>query len=325
MNYTVSEGPGTTSVMYTNVNNSVLLTGLTIYKDYIIFVRAQTVTFGNSSSTVVVSTNEDGMFYDQYNNVNHCTIVIYTTVPGTPNALTSSVINSSALFVSWTEPTTVNGIITSYDLYYSISTSGNCTGSGTSQCISSVPGQTTYNTTLINLVPFNMYALCVQASTRIGPGALTTAVVITTDPGTSSPPTNFTATAVSSTAIKLTWGYPETPQGLIAGYQIMHNSSLLFNLVNITISTNETSHQTYTFNGLIPYTAYFFSMRAFSYLTGRNVIYGNYSQQLCITTLQGGRFHTHLHARAYIHTHTLALHAYNPVPYHFILQLLRCH
>ena len=215
--------------------------------------------------------------------------LLYTTVPGTPNALTSSVVNSSVLFVSWAEPTAVNGIITSYDLYYSISTFGNCTTSGTSQRIPPVPGQTTYNATLTNLVPFSMYVLCVQASTRIGPGALTTAVVITTDPGLSSPPTNFTATAVNSTSIKLTWGYPQTPQGLIAGYQIMHNTSLSFNPVNITISTNDSSQQTYMFIGLNPFTMYSFTIRAYSYSTRLSAqVYGNYNQQLVIRTLQDG-------------------------------------
>ena len=209
-------------------------------------------------------------------------------MPGTPNTLNSSVVNSSALFVSWAEPAILNGIITSYDLYYS-STSGNCTTSGTSQRIPSVPGQTTYNATLTNLVPFSMYALCVQASTRIGPGALTTAVVITTDPDISSPPTNFTATPVNSTSIKLTWGYPQTPQGLIAGYQIMHNTSLSFNPVNITISTNDSSQQSYTFSGLIPFTVYSFNVRAYSYSTRLSAqIYGNYNQQLVISTLLDG-------------------------------------
>ena len=218
-------------------------------------------------------------------------ILMYTTVPGTPNALNSSVANSSALFVSWAEPTPVNGIITSYDLYYSISTFGNCTTSGTSQRIPSVPGQATYNATLTNLVPFSMYALCVQASTRIGPGALTTAVVITTDPSISSPPTNFTATAVSSTSIKLTWGYPQTPRGLIAGYQIMHNTSLSFNPVNITISTNDISQQSYTFSGLIPFTVYSFIVRAYSYSTRLSaLVYGDYNQQLVIRTLQDGMY-----------------------------------
>ena len=63
MNYTLSGGVGTTSVVNTNVTNSTLLTGLSIYTKYIVFVKALTVTLGNSSSAIMVSTNEDGMFY----------------------------------------------------------------------------------------------------------------------------------------------------------------------------------------------------------------------------------------------------------------------
>ena len=62
VNYTLSGGAGTTSVVNTNVTNSTLLTGLSIYKKYIVFVRALTVTLGNSSFDIMVSTNEDGMF-----------------------------------------------------------------------------------------------------------------------------------------------------------------------------------------------------------------------------------------------------------------------
>ena len=65
MNYTLSGGAGTTSVVNTNDTNSTLLTGLSIYKEYIIFVRAITVTLGNSSSSVMATTNEDGMFCAQ--------------------------------------------------------------------------------------------------------------------------------------------------------------------------------------------------------------------------------------------------------------------
>ena len=62
MNYTRSGGAETTSVVDTNVTNSTLLNGLSIYKEYFISVRALTVTLGNSSSDIMVSTNEDGMF-----------------------------------------------------------------------------------------------------------------------------------------------------------------------------------------------------------------------------------------------------------------------
>ena len=62
VNYTSSEGTWTTAVVDTNVTNSTLLTGLSIYTTYTIIVKARTVTLGNSSAIVIVSTNEDGTF-----------------------------------------------------------------------------------------------------------------------------------------------------------------------------------------------------------------------------------------------------------------------
>ena len=216
------------------------------------------------------------------------------SVPGMPSALVAVVTNSSVLFASWLAPAVPNGIVIGYKLVYSISSSGNCTTSGTNQQVTSVPGQSMYNATLLNLVPFSMYALCVQASTRIGYGYFTSPVVITTDPDSPYPPANFTASVLSSTSIRLFWGYPLIPRSLIAGYQIIHNVSLFPNPLNIIIASNDTSQHTYTFLGLSPYTVYFFSVRAFTYLSRSNfstVINGSYTQQIINSTLQDGTIH----------------------------------
>ena len=78
VNYTVSGGAGTTSVMNTNVTNSTLLTGLSINKEYIIYVRAMTVTLGISSSMVMISTNEDGMFHVLLYDLKYYTILYHS-------------------------------------------------------------------------------------------------------------------------------------------------------------------------------------------------------------------------------------------------------
>ena len=213
-------------------------------------------------------------------------------MPGAPNGLLSAVINSSILSASWQAPPVTNGIITSYSLYYSISGVGNCTASGMKQLVPSIPGLTTYNTTLTSLVPYGTYSLCVQASTRIGFGNLTTAVIVTTDPDSSSSPTNLTAIALSSVSIRLTWGYPEFPRGPIAGYQIMHNTSLPLNPVDIV--SNDSSQQTYTFGGLSPFKAYYFAVRAFSYLIRFREftqVNGSYSS-LVVSTKEDGKTQT---------------------------------
>ena len=62
VNYFVTGGNGATSVVDTNVTDSTVLTGLSIYTNYTIFVRAKTVTLGDNSISVMVSTNEDGKY-----------------------------------------------------------------------------------------------------------------------------------------------------------------------------------------------------------------------------------------------------------------------
>ena len=62
VNYTSSGGTWTIVEVDTNVTNSTLLTGLSIYTTYTIIVKARTVTLGNRSAIVIVSTNEDGKF-----------------------------------------------------------------------------------------------------------------------------------------------------------------------------------------------------------------------------------------------------------------------
>ena len=67
VNYFVTGGNGATSVVDTNVTDSTLLTGLSIYTTYTIFVRAKTVIDGNNSTFVMVATNEDGKFVFYHN------------------------------------------------------------------------------------------------------------------------------------------------------------------------------------------------------------------------------------------------------------------
>ena len=63
VNYFVLGGNGATLVVDTNNTNNTLLTGLSIYTTYTIFVRARTVVLGNNSSFVMVSTDEGGKLY----------------------------------------------------------------------------------------------------------------------------------------------------------------------------------------------------------------------------------------------------------------------
>ena len=84
----------------------------------------------------------------------------------------------------------------------------------------------------------------------------------------SSPPVGFMVMAPTSTAVQLSWQYPESPNGEIRGYSILY-SSIPDNemmILNITLNaTDDTSNQTTIVSGLTPFTYYGFRVRAFSY------------------------------------------------------------
>ena len=73
---------------------------------------------------------------------------------------------------------------------------------------------------------------------------------------------------LNSTAVELSWLYPEAPNGEIRGYSILY-SSIPDNemmILNITLDTiDDTSNQTTIVSGLTPFTYYGFRVRAFSF------------------------------------------------------------
>ena len=49
-----------------------------------------------------------------------CSVFILFAAPSEPQSFGVTVVNSSAVFVSWEEPAMINGILSRYTLYYSI-------------------------------------------------------------------------------------------------------------------------------------------------------------------------------------------------------------
>ena len=84
----------------------------------------------------------------------------------------------------------------------------------------------------------------------------------------SSPPQNFRAEILNSTAAELSWQYPNSPNGEIRGYSILYAEfpAIEETLLNITLATiNDGSNQTAVVGGLVPFTQYSFRVRAFSF------------------------------------------------------------
>ena len=83
----------------------------------------------------------------------------------------------------------------------------------------------------------------------------------------SSPPQNFTFEVLNSTAVEISWSYPDLPNGEIQGYTILYAEfpDDMEILINITLDmTDDTSDQIYVIFDLLPFTQYSFRVRAFS-------------------------------------------------------------
>ena len=83
----------------------------------------------------------------------------------------------------------------------------------------------------------------------------------------SSTPQNLTFEVLNSTAVKISWSYPESPNGEIQGYNILYAEfpDDMEILINITLDMiDDTSDQSYVILDLLPFTQYSFRVRAFS-------------------------------------------------------------
>ena len=202
-------------------------------------------------------------------------------------------VNSTALMVSFSAPSTPNGIIIRYDILYVSVSDGSPVGEEVTVMVE--PNETGMYTEIISgLVAFTMYRVQAAAVTSIGQGVLVDRIA-STDPTASSPPTAFAATTITSDSVTLTWGYPETPRGVIQGYVIRYHLTGSLGIQqedNITLSTlDDDSMQTFTVSSLTPFTLYSFTVRAYSFGQDPFVVHqGAESTTLDVVTDEAGNF-----------------------------------
>ena len=106
---------------------------------------------------------------------------MFSIVPGLPGSLFVNEINSTAIVVSWSVPDVTNGIITSYEILYSVGNVSSLENNVTSVLVD-VTTNISYQVIIGELDPFTMYSVAVRAYTRIGAGELTDIFNILTDP-----------------------------------------------------------------------------------------------------------------------------------------------
>ena len=106
------------------------------------------------------------------------TIILAPEIPGD---LFVNEINSTAIIVTWFQPAINNGIITMYEVLYSLGNHTVLDDAATVVPITAIVN-TSYEIIIDGLDPFTIYTVGVRAFTRIGAGNLTQTLSILTDP-----------------------------------------------------------------------------------------------------------------------------------------------
>jgi protein tyrosine phosphatase len=208
------------------------ISGLTPYTNYNISVAAST-SAGRGSFTggLRVETQQD--------------------VPLAPRNVRGNSPNSNSLNITWDPPSSLNGVLLTYEVHLEKSSSPFCP---------LLLNGSTYNTSdvtlmLVELDIFTWYCVAVRSYTAPGFGPFSDVFRIRTDPNAASAP-NISIVMVTADEIKISWTAPETPNGNISGY--------FLTLGNTTVDhTNVTL--TYTFTNLSPFSQYTLTVRAYAF------------------------------------------------------------
>jgi len=111
---------------------------------------------------------------------------------------------------------------------------------------------------------------------------------------------------LNSTAVELSWQYPESPNGEIRGYSILESSIVILSITLDTI--DDTSNQTVVVSGLSPFTLYGYRVRAFSFGDQNErpdfVHTGIATNEIIVRTDEDGKIHT---VRTYVVLEVLLL------------------
>ena len=183
-----------------------------------------------------------------------------TTAPAAPSGVTATVLSASSIRIDWSASVDTGGAgLAGYRVYRDGSSSVLATvTSGTSYTDSGLTLNTTYSyqvRAFDNATPANVSALSTPAASATTLG----------DTAAPSVPAGVSATALSSTSIRIDWNASTDTGGAgLAGYRVYRNGSS-------TILATVTSGTTYTDTGLTAATNYSYQLRAFDAATPPNV------------------------------------------------------
>ena len=173
--------------------------------------------------------------------------------------------SSSSLEASWEEPSTLNGVLTNYTIYCSLSSSQFYS----EQLMLSInepsttvdPVSTTANIT--GLYPFTSYECYATASTGGGKSSRSNnASARTSQEEPAGPPEGFNFTDVTATSVSLEWRRPSVPNGVILDYILQYSTSTVTIPVTFNSDSDEYNVTSYTVESLNEYTNYTFNISA---------------------------------------------------------------
>lgn len=174
------------------------------------------------------------------------------TLEGPPQGINTpslSVLNSSAIYVSWTAPSRPNGIVTHYEVRYrkELQVAENSNIILAARVTSDV-----FNVTVNGLQPHTDYQFLVAAINSRREGTSAWAIAKTKQ----APPANLRPLqadkAADGKSLRIFWGEPENPNGVITHYNLYQDGVQIY----------RGAPREYRVSRLIPYTAYEFQLEA---------------------------------------------------------------
>ncbi|XP_065907794.1 cell adhesion molecule DSCAM-like isoform X2 [Dysidea avara] len=175
----------------------ITITGLTPYTSYTCTLHAVTVSDGPKSDPITVMTAEEA--------------------PYPPVLVEVTAVNSASVNIHWNKPSAVNGILTSYAIYYSIDN----------------------NPVIMKAVPFNGRETQEYIITQLNPYQMVNVTITATNGGGTSSHSNelsgrtseaapgivkiIGVASTSNTSVNVAWIPPAPPNGIIIQYEVIYS------------------------------------------------------------------------------------------------------
>ena len=178
--------------------------------------------------------------------------------------------SSTTLNASWTQPSTLNGILTNYTVYCRISSEQFYSEQipDEEQNLTVTTSPITTEVVLTDLEAFTEYECYVTASTNGGESEPSNNDSATTDEDTPTIPRDFIYTQITSTSVTLEWTRPEYPNGVISEYVLEYDDESLTQPIIISIpvqfinDSDEYNETNITVEYLNEFTDYTFNLSA---------------------------------------------------------------